>query len=80
MLYLIDKIIKDHIIYYILASLWQGEKMSNIDQFELIDSVLTVKASGSINTDIINDLELPIGKSIAQLLNDQEKNQNPETD
>jgi len=54
--------------------------MSNIDQFELIDSVLTVKASGSINTDIINDLELPIGKSIAQLLNDQEKNQNPETD
>ena len=78
MLYLIDKIIKDHIIYYILASLWQGEKMSNIDQFEFVNSVLSVKASGSINDDIINDLELPPGKSIAQLLHDQEKENNTE--
>ena len=78
MLYLIDKNIKDHIIYYGLASLWQGEKMSKIDDFDLIGSVLNVKASGSIVQDAINDLELPIGKSIAELIDDQEKIQTEE--
>lgn len=53
--------------------------MSNIDQFDLVDSVLTVKASGSINTDVINDLELPQGKSISSLLNDQEKENHQNT-
>ena len=50
--------------------------MSNIDQFELIDSVLNVKASGSISQDVISDLELPEGKSISELINDQEKEDN----
>lgn len=50
--------------------------MSNIDHFELVDSVLVVKASGSISADVINDLELPTGKSISELLNDQEKEDN----
>lgn len=54
--------------------------MSNIDQFELIDSVLSVKASGSITQDVLNDLELPQGKSIAQLINDQEKTSQTEED
>jgi len=44
------------------------------DDFNLIDSVLTVKASGSIS-DISNDLDLPEGKSIAELLNDQKTQQ-----
>lgn len=41
-------------------------------QFNLVDSTLTVKASGSIS-DISNDLDLPEGKSIAELLDDQKK-------
>ena len=44
--------------------------MNNID---LINSVLEVKASGSL--DVQNDLLLPEGKSIAELLNEQEKNE-----
>lgn len=40
----------------------------------LVDSILDVKASGSQNNDILNDLNLPQGKSIAQLLYEQ-KNQ-----
>jgi hypothetical protein len=39
----------------------------------ITDSVLSVKASGSINDEIINDLLLDNGKSIAELLNDQKK-------
>lgn len=38
-----------------------------------VDSVLFIKASGSINDEIINDLLLEQGKSIAELLNDQEE-------
>lgn len=37
----------------------------------IIDSVLSIKASGSINDEAINDLLLENGKSIAELLNDQ---------
>lgn len=37
------------------------------------DSVLFVKASGSIQDDIVDDLLLDNGKSITELLNDQEK-------
>lgn len=51
----------------------QGVKMTKFD-LNLIDSVLDVKASGSQNNDILNDLNLPQGKSIAQLLYEQ-KNQ-----
>lgn len=40
--------------------------------FNLIDSVLAVKASGDIDI-AINDLNLPEGKSIAQLIYEQEK-------
>ena len=47
--------------------------MTNLP-INLIQSILTVKASGS-NVD--HDLSLPDGKSIAQLLYDQE-NQNTE--
>jgi hypothetical protein len=44
--------------------------MNNID---LINSILEVKSSGSLN--IEHDLNLPEGKSIAELLNDQETNE-----
>lgn len=42
-----------------------------------VDSVLLVKASGSINNDIINDLLLENGKDISKLLYEQKENQNP---
>lgn len=42
-------------------------------QINLIDSVLIVKASGSLEEEIKNDLNLPEGKSIAQLIYDQEE-------
>lgn len=38
-----------------------------------VDSVLFVKASGNIQDDVVNDLLLDNGKSIAELLNDQKK-------
>jgi len=50
----------------------QGEKMAN-PEINLIPSILTVKASGVLS-DPAPDLELPDGKSIAELLHDQEKN------
>jgi hypothetical protein len=39
---------------------------------DIISSSLVVKASGSIESEAQNDLDLPEGKSIAQLLNDEE--------
>ena len=45
---------------------------SNLD-YSLVDSVLTVKASGQINDSAIMDLLLPQGKSIAQLIDDQQE-------
>jgi hypothetical protein len=53
-----------------LASFVQGEKMSN-PEINLVASILTVKASGT-DLNISHDLELPQGKSIAQLIYDQE--------
>lgn len=53
-----------------MTSFVQGEKMTN-SPINLVDSVLVVKASGNI--DVNNDLNLPDGKSIAQLIYDQEK-------
>lgn len=47
--------------------------MSN-ENFKSIDSILTVKASASTQDDVIDDLNLPEGKSIAELIDDQEKN------
>jgi len=49
---------------------------NNFEPNAIIDSVLCVRASGSINDDIINDLCLDNGKSIAELLHDQKENQN----
>jgi hypothetical protein len=40
-------------------------------EFNIVDSILTVKASGT-DLNIDQDLSLPQGKSIAQLLYDQE--------
>lgn len=40
----------------------------------LTSSILSVKASGSIIEQIQNDLNLPDGKDIQDLLNDEEKN------
>lgn len=45
--------------------------MSN-ENFKPVDSILTVKASTSIQNDVVDDLNLPQGKSIAELINDQE--------
>ena len=50
-------------------------KDPHFDPDIIADSVLFVKASGSINDDIINDLLLDNGKSIAELLHDQKKDQ-----
>lgn len=47
--------------------------MSN-ENFKPVDSILTVKASASTQSDVIDDLNLPPGKSIAELIDDQEKN------
>lgn len=47
--------------------------MSKINNIDLIGSVLTVKASGSIAYEVAEDLELSQGKNIAELINDQEK-------
>lgn len=46
----------------------------NNNEINIVDSVLEVKASG---IDISQDLLLEEGKSIAQLLYDQEKPENP---
>jgi len=43
------------------------------ENFNLVDSILTVKTTGSLSEDIINDLNMPTGKSIAELLNDQKE-------
>jgi len=48
-------------------------ELTNFDPDIYADSVLFVKASGSIKDDVVNDLLLDNGKSIAELLNDQEK-------
>jgi len=61
-----------------LASLTQGEKMFNHD-YHIVGSSLTVNASG-VEQMVAKDLELQDGKSIAELLNDQEKeNEKDET-
>jgi len=45
------------------------------DNINLIDSVLSVKASGiELEQSVKNDLQQEEGKSIAELLYDQEKN------
>lgn len=44
----------------------------NLDT-DLVDSILNVKASGQVDNEAIMDLLLPQGKSIAQLIDDQEK-------
>jgi hypothetical protein len=45
------------------------------DKLNLVASVLEVKASG-IDNDILNDLQLPDGKSIAELLNEKKEKNN----
>lgn len=50
--------------------------MINLNSFNpdsIIDSVLSVKASGSINDEAIHDLLLESEKSIAELLHGQNK-------
>lgn len=55
----------------------QGEKMfkPNLNT-NIVDSILTVKASGQVDDIATMDLLLPQGKSIAQLIDDQEKEEN----
>lgn len=48
----------------------------NIDDLNIINSTLEVKASGSL--DVSQDLALPEGKSIAELLYDSESNEKKE--
>lgn len=48
--------------------------MSN-ENFKPVDSILTVKASASTQNDVVDDLNLPQGKSIAELIDDQENTQ-----
>jgi hypothetical protein len=49
-----------------------------LSQESIISSSLVVKASGSIDNEAQQDLSLPEGKSIAQLLNDEENSENSE--
>lgn len=55
-------------------------KYNNFYADSSIDSILVVRASGSIQDDIAQDLTQEEGKSIAELINDQKtpKNQNNE--
>jgi len=58
----------------------QGEKMPKSDShYNLVDSILTVKASGQVDDSAIIDLLLPQGKSIAQLIDDQQKEDDQKT-
>lgn len=41
--------------------------------FNIVDSILVVKASGSLHENTLKDLDLPEGKPIAELLNDQKE-------
>jgi hypothetical protein len=50
----------------------QGAKMTNLE-IHAVNSILTVKASGVEDHNVSDDLELPQGKSIAELIYDQEK-------
>jgi hypothetical protein len=61
------------ILYYCVDQLTQGEKMNNQPDPEIFfaNSVLSVKSSG---IDVSNDLNLPEGKTIAELLYDQQEN------
>lgn len=59
-----------------MTSFAQGEKMTNPD-FNIVDSILEIKASG-VDLNIEQDLSLPEGKSIAQLLYDQENQEIPQ--
>lgn len=62
-------------------------KYNNFKSNCSVDSILTIRASGSIDNEVINDLIQEEGKSIAELINDQKKhnnknknqNQNPQT-
>jgi hypothetical protein len=47
--------------------------MTNDQNPQFVDSVLETKAEASLNDQIQKDLELPEGKSIAELLDDEEK-------
>lgn len=38
---------------------------------DIVSSLLTIKASGSIDLDAAKDLELPEGKTIAELLDEK---------
>jgi hypothetical protein len=44
-----------------------------------LDSILEVKASGSLNFDVSDDLNMPEGKSIAELIHDKETEKHPQT-
>lgn len=50
-------------------------KINTFNPNTVANSILSVKASGSINDQVINDLLLDNGKSIAELLHDQEKDE-----
>jgi hypothetical protein len=60
-----------------LTSFAQGIFMKN-NSPNFVESVLNVKASGSLSEDILKDLQLPEGKSIASLINETEENQQKE--
>jgi hypothetical protein len=47
------------------------------DHIKFVDSILEVKASG-LDNNVTNDLNLPQGKSIAELLYDQKKEESQE--
>lgn len=47
--------------------------MINDQNPKFVDSILETKAEASLNDQIQKELELPEGKSIAELLDDQEK-------
>lgn len=48
--------------------------MTNSNNFHPVDSVLVVKAS-DLDSSVANDLSMPLGKSIAELLYEEKNNQ-----
>ncbi len=54
----------------------EPNKIDHIDLSDIIQSTLSVKCSGvELEQQIQNDLELPNGKSIAELLYDQKESE-----
>lgn len=59
-----------------MATFKQGKNMTNENiDYSFVNSVLTIKASEVSVSGVSEDLNIPDGKSISELLNEKENNQ-----